>query len=135
MAKKFQLTIVTPTGKFFDGEIDELNVKTKSGYMSVLRDHIPLVGTIDISKLLIKDGSNRTVAAIAGGLLYVEKDKTTIITDAIEKQEEIDFQRANKALIEAEKTLQEKSGKANKHDTAQIEMAMARAKNRLALKK
>jgi F-type H+-transporting ATPase subunit epsilon len=121
---KFTLSVITPNGTFFEGDVDRLNIKTANGYLGVLANHIPLVGTIEISKMEIIDGSNRTESVISGGLLYVEKEKTVVITDAIEAVKDIDVARAKQAKERAEKRL---SSKNDDIDYERAEIALAKA--------
>lgn len=128
----FKLRVITPYGEFFNGEVDIVNVKTKAGYVGILKNHIPLVAPVEISKLTYKINGVEEKCAIAEGILYVDSNETRIIADACEYPEDIDLQRALDAKNRAEKRL------ANHDDNIDIiraECSLKRAMNRISLVK
>lgn len=128
MAAKFHLQIITPDRTFFDEEIEMVVLRTVEGDLGILKNHIPLVTPLSVGKVkLISNGETRE-AAIAGGFVHVDREKTVVITDAAEWPEEIDIERANEAKERAENRL-----KANKNDidTLRAEIALKKALNRM----
>ena len=107
--KPFKLKIVTPRGIYKETEVEMLNLRTTSGQIGILANHLPLASAIDISEMnYIKDGQ-RYKFALAGGFVYVNDDETTIIANAIESPEEIDLRRAQEAKARAEERLHNQS--------------------------
>lgn len=128
---KLKLKIIDLDGVYFDKEVDLLNVTIASGNVTILANHLPLISSIDISHMYIKEDGVVTNFAIAGGTLFVSESECKIITSAVEKESEIDFDRALNAKFRAEKRL------ANKEDNLDIkraEVALKRAINRLSFK-
>ena len=74
----FNLKVITPNGLFFDGEVEMLNVKIAEGYVGILKDHVPLVSTVQISRMEIKTAEGRKVVAISNGVIHVAKNGTKI---------------------------------------------------------
>lgn len=130
--EKLQLKVITPNGMYFEGEVNRVDVKTTNGYMGIMANHIPLVGNIVPSKLTIASSKDEQ-SAISGGVIYIEKDGVTIISDAIESTNEIDVARAKAAKERAEKRLAGKSQE-EKVDFARAQAALERAINRINLK-
>lgn len=129
--KTFPLEIVTPKGVYREVEIEMLNLRTTAGQIGIYANHMPLASAIEISSMnYIKDG-NREIFAIAGGFVYVSEKETTIIANAIESQEEIDLNRAQKAKERAEKLMKTKSSEV---DLRRAEVALQKAITRIKTK-
>ena len=128
---KLKLKIIDLDGVYFDSEVDLLNVTIASGNVTILANHLPLISSIDISRLYIKEDGVITNFAIAGGTLFVSESECKVITSAVEKENDIDFTRAEQARKRAEERL------ANKNEDLDIkraEVALKRALNRLSFR-
>lgn len=134
MDNKILLKIITPNSTFFNKHVNILTVKTIEGYMGIMKGHLPFMTSIEISQLHIElpSSPNFRSCAIASGILYVEKLKATIITDAIEYKEQIDLSRAILAKNKLEKLLK---SKLEKTQNAKYQLALAKAINRINIKK
>ena len=130
--KPFKLKIVTPRGIYKETEVEMLNLRTTSGQIGILANHLPLASAIDISEMnYIKDGQ-RYKFALAGGFVYVNDDETTIIANAIESPEEIDLRRAQEAKARAEERLHNQSN--DDMDILRAEVALRKAIKRIRVK-
>lgn len=128
--KKFNLKIVTPKGIYQQTEIELLNIRTTSGQIGILANHLPLASAIDISELNYVKDNERYHFAIAGGFVYVGDEETTIIANAIESPEEIDLRRAEEAKQRAEKRL----SASGDIDILRAEIALKKAITRIHVK-
>ena len=128
---KLKLKIIDLDGVYFEKEVDLLNVTIASGNVTILANHLPLISSIDISHMYIKDDGVITDFAIAGGTLFVSESECKVITSAIEKESEIDFDRAKEAKKRAELRL---ANKEENIDIKRAEVALKRALNRLSFK-
>jgi F-type H+-transporting ATPase subunit epsilon len=126
----FKLQIVTPDKVFFDGETDNLIVKTTVGDKGILARHEPYVAALVIGKFRVSTDGNFRAAAIASGILKVGKDRTTILAQSCEWEDEIDVNRAEIAKAKAEERLKQKLS-AKESDMA--EFKLKRALNRLTV--
>jgi F-type H+-transporting ATPase subunit epsilon len=131
---QLKLKILTPNGTFYDDTIEIVTIKTTEGNIGILHGHIPLVASIVISELHINDQSSKNYikCAISGGLLCVEPEQVTIITDAIETQSNIDIARARIAETMAKRILAQKNLEAPIEFSARY--ALLKALNRIKLK-
>ena len=130
MKNNFEVTILTPYGKYLSMTADFLSVKASNGVLGILPNHAPLITEVEISKLVIKNGNSTLKYAISGGLLHIKEDTQIIImTPSIERSDEIDKSRALAAKERAEKRLLEK----DEVDVLRAKAALARALNRLSL--
>jgi len=130
MATNFHLEIVTPYRMFYDDDAEMVIVKTTTGEMGILNEHMPSVVPLDIGILRIKANGKIKSASTAGGFVTIGTDKTTIITDCAEWAEEIDVERAESALERAQKRLDKQNDGV---DVARAELALKKAFNRIKL--
>lgn len=129
MAGEFSLEIVTPDKKFFEGSAEMIVVRTTEGDIGIMKNHINYVAPLDIGVLRIKKDGTYKEAAVAGGFVQVDKEKTTVLTEAAEWAEEIDIERAKKAKEKAETKL--KTSKET--DLTVVEFKLKKAVNRISV--
>lgn len=129
--KPFKLKIVTPKGIYKEADIEMLNLRTTSGQIGILANHLPLASAIDISEMNYIENGERNYFAIAGGFVYVGEHDTTIIANAIESPQEIDINRALEAKKRAETRLERKD---EDTDILRAEMSLKKAILRIHVK-
>ena len=126
----FHLSILTPYGHYFDGEVEFLEVRSDKYSLGILPGHAPLISTVSICKMRIKAHGREMKYAVGGGVITITKEKTTLVLDSCERADEIDLERARAAKERAEERL--KSGeKENAVDVNRAKMALLKAINRL----
>lgn len=101
----FKLEIYTPDKLFFDGETENLIVRTTVGDKGILARHEDYVAALPIGKLKVKIDGNFKIAAISEGTIKVSRDKTVILTQSCEWADEIDLERAKAAKAKAEERM------------------------------
>lgn len=129
----FHLQIYTPDRLFFDGETENLIVRTTVGDKGILARHEPYVAALPIGKLKIKLNGEFRTAAVSEGVVKVSKDKTVILVQSCEWADEIDVDRANAAKAEAEQRMQ--SLQKEDKDYLVAEYKLKRAINRIEASK
>lgn len=132
MASTFQIEIVTPDRKFFEGEVSMVIARTLEGDVGILRDHVPTVSPLSIGVIKIKKDDKILEATCSGGFISTDEDKATIITDSAEWPEEIDVERAEAAKKRAEERLKKNS---ENIDTLRAQIALNKAINRIRVSK
>lgn len=126
----FKLTVVTPSRVIFDDEVEEIIVRTMSGDVGILKNHINYVAPLDIGAMKVIANGQKRLAAVAGGMIKVDNQKTTILTNACEWVDEIDVERAKRA-VERAKAYIENPTELHTIDVAEIKLR--RAMNRIEL--
>jgi len=128
--KTFLLTILTPFGKFYEGQVSFLSVKSNDFVLGILPNHAPLISTVDISKLIIKDeiGKPHIYAVNEGAIHIKESGDVLLMVKSIEGKDSIDINRAKAAKKRAEDRLNSKS---DQLDVARAKNALLRAINRI----
>ena len=122
----FPLKIVTLDGLFYDGEAEEIVVRTTTGDMGVLAGHISCVSPLGMGRAtIVMDGKKRYAACI-GGMITVMNKEVTLVPTTFEWAEEIDVKRAEASEARAQKILANKTA-----DATELRMAEARLKRAL----
>lgn len=96
-----KLTLVTPERKFVtDLEVEEVIVPGHRGELNILSGHAPLLTTLSTGILMYKTKqSNEFVKLVVSwGYCEVNPKKVLILAETIETQDQIDSNRAKKAL-------------------------------------
>lgn len=102
--KLIKFEIVTPEKVVFRTEVKQVTVPTKTGEITVLPNHIPLVSALEPGVIeLVTAAGEQEIISVSGGFLEVLSDKVVILADTAERAEEIDVQRAEEARARAEK--------------------------------
>lgn len=130
MANKLSLKIITPARNMFEGDVDMVIMRTRSGDVGILHGHQPMVTILDYGVLTIKNDGEEKLAAVLGGFAEISADGMSILTDAAEWSNEIDVVRAKEAKERAEARL--KNTQTN-IDIKRAELALKRALVRLDL--
>lgn len=129
----FPLKVLTTEREFFNGEVDRIVVRTSTGDVGILPNHVPYTAALGIGGLtIIRDGEER-VAAISGGFVDVSKEQTVVLARTCEWADEIDINRAREAAERAKARLQHQASE-HEHDVAQVKLKKAVNRLRIAEK-
>jgi F-type H+-transporting ATPase subunit epsilon len=129
MADSLELEIATPERQLVREQATEVQIPGKEGYMGILPGHAPLLGLLGIGTLSYEVGGQRRYLSVHGGFLEVLEDHVRVLADVAERAEEIDIERARKAL---QRSQEESMNPALGVDPAEALAAVLRAEARLA---
>ena len=122
----FSLKIVTPDGLEFDGQAEELIVRSTTGDIGILAGHVNCVAPLGMGRAtIVTDGSKRYAACI-GGMLSVVDGKVTLVPTTFEWADEIDTARVEASYEKAQKILSNKNA-----SNTEIKLAEARLRRAL----
>ena len=84
MSAEFDLKVVTPDGVAFQGKTISVVAPGILGYLGVLKNHAPLVTSLEKGNLTYKDpaGAPHTFV-IEGGFLEVRNNRVLVLTDKL----------------------------------------------------
>ena len=126
----FSLKIVTPDGLVFDGQAEELVVRTTTGDMGILAGHTDCVAPLGMGlATVIVDGEKRYGACI-GGMVSVLNGQVKLVPTTFEWSDKIDVARANASEERAKAVLADKSS-----SETDLRLAEARLKRALIRKR
>lgn len=105
----FPLKIVTPDGLAFEGQAEELIVRTTSGDLGILAGHINCVAPLGMGRATVISEGKRRYAACIGGMLSVVGGCVTLVPTTFEWAEDIDLPRAEASYQRAQSVLTNKA--------------------------
>ena len=103
--KRIQLRIVTPDKVVVDIPVEAVGAVGSEGAFTALPGHLPFLTDLKPGLLWYRsEGHNRDLA-VSGGFIEVMPDEAHVLADSAEYLEEIDVERAERALKRAEERL------------------------------
>lgn len=127
--KPFPLKIVTPDGLQFEGQAEELIVRTITGDMGILAGHTNCVAPLGMGQATVVINGEKRYAACIGGMVVITKDEVKLVPTTFEWAETIDVKRAEASEIRAKAMLEDKSA-----SKTELKLAEARLKRALVRK-
>ncbi len=122
----FNLKIVTPDGLIYDGQAEQLFVRTTGGDVGIMARHIDYVAALGMGRAVIVAGGQRRTAACIGGMLSVKNGDVTLVPTTFEWAESIDVARAEASLQRANQVL-------DRADATDTDLRLAQARLHRAL--
>lgn len=130
--------IVTPDGLKYDHRATFVLVKTVEGEMGIYSGHEELIAVLEIGEMKVRrvdDENHVDWIAVNGGIIEVNKDVITVVSDSAERARDIDISRAERAKLRAERELEEAQNAHNIDMEMRAAIALQRAINRLRVGK
>ena len=125
----FSLKIVSPDGPEFEGQVEEVIVRTTTGDLGILAGHTNCVAPLGMGRATVVIDGKKRYGACIGGMVSVLDGNVTLVTTTFEWADEIDADRAESSYQRAQTVLNDK----NASDT-DIRLAQARLKRALIRK-
>ena len=124
MANTIHVDVVSAEESVFSGEARFVALPGEAGELGVYPRHTPLITRIKPGSVRIEmaDGSEEFVF-VAGGILEVQPDLVTVLSDTAVRGKDLDDEKANAAKAAAEEAVKNAKG----------EIDMARAQSELAV--
>ena len=93
--------VITPSGVLYSENVNKLTIRTLEGYITVLPNHFPLVTNI-VSSICDFNVDDKNVRAFTGrGILKVGEHDIKLIVSSFNFKDDIDIERARRALERA----------------------------------
>lgn len=77
------LEILTPDKKVFEGEVTAVTVPGTLGSFQILKDHAPIISTLEDGPVIIKGTSGEEIFNIKGGVVEVLDNKIIVLAEAV----------------------------------------------------
>ncbi len=79
-----KIEIITPDRKVYEGDIKSIRVPGKKGSFQVLKDHAPIISTLEKGPVIIVDQTNNELRyEIAEGVIEVKQNKIILLTESV----------------------------------------------------
>lgn len=105
----FQLEIIASNRKIYEGIVDRLIVPSKSGQLTILSHHIPLVTLLDIGEVKIVNPKKEVqYLSISQGIMEVKKEKVILLVEDGRFDSEITEKEVKEAEVKAKEILAKK---------------------------
>ena len=79
-----KLVIITPDKKVYEGEVKSVRVPGKKGSFQVLKDHAPIISTLENGPVILVDTANiESSFEINGGVIEVKANKIILLAESV----------------------------------------------------
>lgn len=79
-----KIEIITPDRKVFEGDVKSVRVPGKKGSFQVLKDHAPIISTLENGPVIMVDQSDKEILyEIAGGVIEVKSNKIILLAESV----------------------------------------------------
>ena len=79
-----KIEIITPDKKIYSGEVRSVRVPGRKGSFQVLKDHAPIISTLEAGMVIIADQEDKEVKFnISGGVIEVKKNRIILLADSV----------------------------------------------------
>src|SRR3954466_1531906 len=132
--KTFDLSLVTPEGAAYEGEAEMVIVPGAAGEIGVLARHAPLIATLKAGSTRVHVDEQQVLEFATGpGFFQVLQDRAIALVDDAVQAEQIDADRAQRQLEEAQAELEAIERGDSPADRWQVEQRIRHAENQLAV--
>jgi F-type H+-transporting ATPase subunit epsilon len=131
--KTFSVSLVTPDGAAYEGEANMLVVPGAAGEIGVLARHAPLIATLKAGSTRVHVGDHTEEFATGPGFFKVEQDRAIALVDDAVRATDVDVERANKQLEDAQAELERLDRGESEADRWQVEQRIVHAQNQIAV--
>ena len=133
--KKFELSLVTPDGAVYEGDVEMIIVPGAIGEIGVLARHAPLIATLRAGSTRVHPGDGADVLeyATGPGFFQVLENRAIALVDAAVEASRIDHATAQAQLEAAQAELEAIDRGDSTADRWQVEQRVRHAENQLAV--
>jgi F-type H+-transporting ATPase subunit epsilon len=133
--KKFELSLVTPDGATYEGEIEMIIVPGQIGEIGVLARHAPLIATLKAgsTRVFTGDGADVVEYATGPGFFQMLENRAIALVDAAVEASQIDDAAARAQLEAAQAELEAIDRGDSTADRWQVEQRIRHAENQLSV--
>jgi F-type H+-transporting ATPase subunit epsilon len=126
MATTVHVDVVSAEQLLYSGEAEFVVAPGEAGELGIYPRHTPLLTRLKPGAVRIQHGGEEELIFVSGGLLEVQPDSITVLSDTAVRGQDLDEARATDALRAAEEAMKNKTG-ALEIAQAQAELAQVAA--------
>ena len=102
----FNLNLISPEKKYYEGEVDMVVVPGEDGDFSVLLDHCPIITYIRPGKIEIISKENKIIYFVGRGFVKVLDNNCLVMVDYIKELKDLNYKDAENNLKEVQAKIQ-----------------------------
>ncbi len=118
--------IVSAEKSLFSGEAEMLIAPGESGELGIMPKHAPMLTRLKPGSVRVVNAGKEELIYVSGGILEVQPDKITVLSDTAQRGADLDEVRANEALKKAQEALANREASID-YAQAQLELIQATA--------
>lgn len=96
MAKKFEITVISPEKILYSGEATYVSLPGTNGLFGVMANHAPLVAELEVGILRIENESTKFNMVIDGGFVQIKGNKVNVLANGGALKEELQIAQLEK---------------------------------------
>ncbi len=124
--------ILTPEGKVYEGDVEQLSTRTAVGEIGIQANHVPVLARLRPTELRLINGSETMRFAQAEGWLQVFANRAMVLVGECVEPSELDTSTLRDRLSDAEQRLGEAEEGSAARDRAERDVERAEAFLRVA---
>jgi F-type H+-transporting ATPase subunit epsilon len=132
MANTIRLEIVTPEATVYSEDVDMVTLPGVEGQMGVLPQHVRLMTQLVPGELIVRKGGHDDFMAVGEGLVEINNERVSIVTNMAIAVDRIDEAAAEEARQRAAARLREKI---SSEEVASVNASLARSLAQLHVKR
>ena len=78
-----ELNIITPDQAVYSGEAFSVTVPGSAGSFEILKDHAPIISTLNDGDVIIRNAKEKEVIRIKGGVVEALNNKITVLAEGV----------------------------------------------------
>jgi F-type H+-transporting ATPase subunit epsilon len=122
--ERFRAEVLTPEGKVFDDEVEQISTRTVVGSIGVLAHHEPVLAMLDPAELRLYASETEIVRfAQAEGYMQFADNRALLLVEEAHRPEQLDAGQLRDRLQEAERRLSEAGEDTEKRRVAERDKA------------
>jgi F-type H+-transporting ATPase subunit epsilon len=121
----FHAEVLTPEGKVFEGNVEQLSTRTSVGEIGIQARHVPVLARLEPTELRLISGSDTTRFAQAEGWLQVFANRAIVLVGECVPPSELDTGQLNDRLKDAEQRRDEAEEGTAAHERAERDVLRA----------
>ncbi len=125
MADTFNLSVLTPTKKVFEGPVDTFTAPGFGGDFGVLPGHVAYITAVTPGGLVIEGKDGRSVYAVGDGFAQVSPEKVSLLVSEALPIDEVDRAQTRQDLTDAEGALLHATPGDDEYNLATTKQALA----------
>ena len=99
------IRVIAPDGLVWDTTADGVVLPSLTGQLGILTGHAPLITSLEIGILRIKENSKWTPIIVLGGFAVIQNDEVLVLISGVEEVIKEDYDKAKEILVKAKKNL------------------------------